>query len=122
LYKVEYRAKVLSLHLGLTYQEMASSLGISKKTFNRWIRDSELTTEEDRIELCKYFKLSNDELYQEIDITISYSYLSGLCNAIATIENDLLNTDPSKALEGISSLKESLKDALIEQQHSLKIK
>lgn len=123
MYRVEQRARMLQVHMGITFAEIAGSLGISKKQFNKIIKDPELVDEEMAFELAKYFKLPQEELFETVTVTMDYGYLSDLANAIL---NSLADYEKEQDLEVLKErlvlIQDSIKSMLIEKQVELKIK
>lgn len=123
MYRVEQRARMLQVHMGITFAEIAGSLGISKKQFNKIIKDPELVDEEMAFELAKYFKLPQEELFETVTVTMDYGYLSDLSNAILNSLSDYEKEQDLDTLkERLAIIQDSIKDMLIEKQVELKIK
>lgn len=123
MYQVEHRAKLLNKHLGLTYGVMAQEIGVTKKELLGWFKDKDQIPEEKISLLCEYFKLTEDELFEEIKLQVEYSFISNLSNNLNRIVKEHgQHGDTSELLEGIGGLQEELKVFLIKQQEEMKIK
>lgn len=123
MYKFEYRAKLLRKHLGLTYGEIANSLGATKKELQNWFRDKDNIPEDKVPVISDYFKLLESELFEEVTVDVSYALLSDLVNDLSNaVSSYEKNGDAEDLMEDIKQIQESVKEVLMKKQDEMKIR